>query len=264
MADIVYQHRYGSLISYDSAFIEHLQEMGFGVDAIPAADVESYDYSGAELFIVGPPGSNYTENPAGPFVHTLKMPVISTCRHTSRNDFHIGTASGSNNQTTFRVADQNHDITEGLPFSVTIGPSYSSQILNELTEGTHLIMDRGSAASAGLAERFVAIEGEDYARIHWSYQNAQHLNADGWDIFEKTLVYLKILPYSYEPTGYRISCPLALSELEKPLRIRWSATTPAGTSLKVETAPTQKDYDLAPLEDDLGQGLLTDVVASQE
>lgn len=237
MVDIVYNQRYSTLQSYDTAWIGHLEDMGFTVDSLESSELEAYDYSAVKLVIVGAPGSNWIANhPQESFLAGLEVPIISMCRGTSRNAFLMSTSSGAANVSAFTVVDSTHDITDGLSGSTTIGTSRSTHTLWGLTASTNLIMHHGTADRAGLAEITATINGEDYLRIHWGYHNGEDLNSDGWDIFERTLEYLDVSAVSYKPSGYRISDGLLLSEPGQPIRIRWSSITPESTSVKVETA----------------------------
>ncbi len=250
---IVYNRRFQEEESYDSAFISHLEDIGYEVDSVESNELSSYDFSEVGLLIVGAPGTGWVANhPEEALLADLEIPIMSMCRGTSRNAFNMATATGTTaSVSTFTVVDTNHPITEGLSGSITIGSAQTVQRISSLTAETNLIMEV-ITDGAGIAEIIPTINGDDYPRIHFGYHHATELNSDGWDIFDRVIEYL--LPWE-NLSGSYISAPVDLSlygESNPPLKTKWMEHVPEDSEVTVEVAITGKSggTPIEPIEED--------------
>lgn len=247
MADIVYNRRYATLQNYDLAFIGYLEGMGFVVDNVADGELDLYDYTGVKLLILGPPGSTWVENhPKKTFLSTVPINCLSLCRGVSRNAFSMGTGTGATNISAFSVIDNTHPITENLSGTITIGPKVSTQGIGTLTIGTNLIMKSDSTDTStgitGIAERIYAKNDVDYSRIHFAYHQADELNNDGWDLFERTIKYLTGWSADYKPSGtYTITIPT--TDLPDNVYLRYIVDTPDDTDIVAKYALSDSSDD---------------------
>jgi len=192
MERVVYQQRHDPADAYDTDLINYLEGLGLTVTTI-IGDISGHDFSNEDLLIVGAPGTGYTSNPSSTFISNLDIPVISFCRHTSRNVFNMGDASGSHDISSFLVKDDSHEICTNLGLnnndSITLSTAdeITSHGLWSLSEETNFIMEaEGYSDRSGLAERLI----DGYPKIHYGFHRFDVKTTAGEDVFLSTLEYL--------------------------------------------------------------------------
>jgi len=204
--NLVYQQRHETAADYDTALIDFFENQGINVTVI-VEDISSHDFSNEDLLVVGAPGTDFTENPSDNFIANLDLPVLSFCRHTSRNTLDMSDASRTGTIEQFEVVDETHPIMIDLGWnngeSYLVGYPTSSHVISDLTSDTNLIMNNYAGVDrAGLAERIV----DGHSKMHFGYHRYDFAYVEGEPLLYATLDYLGAIPAD---TGTHVNIPLS-------------------------------------------------------
>ena len=169
--------------TYETPFIDKLEEWGCSVTVISDGEVAGYNYSDIDFLIIRPPGDTYTAHPTAG-LNNLPVNIISHSRHTSRIDLGMASNSGSASFSSWYIADGSHPLSAnyntGDTLSVYTSSAAQQALYSTLTSGTSTVAWRnGGSYYKALAER----TSGGYRRIHWAAHRGNILTADGWDLY---------------------------------------------------------------------------------
>lgn len=245
---VLFAQRSSTLQTYDQALIDFLESKGCTVTATFDA-IGTFDLANFDLLIIGAPGTGYTAHPEASVISAAALPIVSMCRHTSRNALGMGSnSSGFNMDSMNREVDVAND-PRATEASVSL-PLQSAQGVN--ASSATIIYSSNDATYPAVAERIETIGGEDYSRLHWAYYEFPDATQQAEDLF-----------WSFVTTESAVVTGNAVTLDGTPAEAVRFFTWPDGPLVAVVTPDAQGDWEAVLVFGTYGVTYIADGYAGQ-